>query len=869
MNPKSATLPRAGFHGIARGQVAIPFWVVVCFSLFELRAEISPADLVFFESKVRPLLVGRCLECHGEKKQKGGLRLDSRSGWEQGGEKGRALVPGKPEESLIVRGITGRDPDFQMPPKDKLPESEVETLVEWIRRGAPDPREQVIAKGATGMTLEEGRRHWAFQPIANPPPPAVKQLGWPRGAIDRFILARLEAEGLQPAPDADRHTWLRRVTFDLTGLPPTIEEIASFVEDASPRAKEAVVDRLLASVAFGERWARHWLDLVGYADQLGTVNDVPAPHAWRYRDYVVRAFNQDKPFDRFIREQIAGDLLTSTTPEARQEALTATGFLLLGEIHIVTSDKSQLRADIVDHQIQKVGAAFLGQTLGCVRCHDHKFDPIHLQDYYGLAGIFGSTESAYVTDRGVWSSILSGEIPESADQLANRAKAMHDHSETVSRIKAEKEALNEQLAEVKRSIDQAAKAVGTAPAVPEAKAGPAGGAPPSAAAGKEAQSPDLKGRQAELEKQIASLGSRLLHLAYIEPKAAFAHCVRDSATPADGRVTLRGNVRALGAAVPRGFVRVVSDAPWPSIPKPASGRVELADWLVRQDNPLPARVTANRIWQKLFGEGLVRTVDYFGTRGDRPSHPELLDWLASEFLRGGWSQKKLIRQVVLSRTYGMSSARQSAGDARDPDNRLLSRMNRRRLDAEALRDAVLAVSRELLHSPGGPALALHLPENVGGLDPKDVNPISFRTSKFPPEQHRHRTIYLPVVRSREQPGPAELRNLFDFVPPTEMAGQRPATSVATQALFLMNSEFMKSHAGKLAEWIRKEEFENNRRRLEALYLLALNRTISEAEAREAERFLEMDTGADEVKTRASWTALCHAMLSSNEFLFRL
>lgn len=724
------------------------------------------------------------------------------------------------------------------------------------------------SKTSARVSLEDGRNHWAFQPIIPPILPRVSDSQWPRGAVDHFVLAQLEASDLKPARDADRHTWLRRVTFDLTGLPPTVDEITSYVSDHGPQAKERVVDRLLASVAFGECWARHWLDLVGYADQLGTVNDVPAPHAWRYRDYVIRALNADKPFDQFMREQIAGDLMPADTPEARQEALTATGFLLLGEIHIVTADKLQLRADIVDHQIQKVGATFLAQTLGCARCHDHKFDPIHLEDYYGLAGIFGSSESEYVTERGVWSSILTTELPETSGQRDERARAMGGHRETVAKVKGERAELNRELDIVNQQLADAAQRTVTGP-VHAAEASPAPNPPTTAGTAKDSNPPDPKARKAELEKKIASLDTRLLHLAYIEPKAAFAYCVRDAARPGDGRVLIRGNARAAGNIVPRGFIRAVAGEPWPQIPSNASGRLQLADWLASPQNPLPARVTVNRIWQKLFGEGLVRTVDYFGMRGERPSHPELLDWLAHEFIRAGWSQKKLLREIVLSRAYGMSSAHDRAGYARDPDNRLLWRMNRRRLDAEALRDVVLAASNELFHRAGGPALALQYIENVGGLDPKDVNPVSFRTTKFPEGQYHERTIYLPVVRSRAQPGPAELRNLFDFVLPTEMAGQRPTTSVATQALFLMNSDFMKSHALKLAEWLLKQEVASDRQRLEKLYLRVLNRPVTDDEAEEARRFLGGNADRSGGKLQAAWAAYCHAMLSSNEFLFRL
>jgi len=800
----------------------------------------------YFESKVRPLLIERCLDCHGEKKQKGGLRLDSKTGWQKGGEHGPAVVPGQPEASLLIQAIARRDPDLQMPPDEPLSEREREVLVEWVRRGAPDPRDSAVILPAAPTG---GRDHWAYQPITDAIPPPVRDTSWTRTPLDAFVLERLEAEGLKPVADADRYTWLRRVTFDLTGLPPTVDEIQAFVGDDSSSARERVVDRLLASPAFGEKWARHWLDLVGYADQLGTVNDVPAPHAWRYRDYVIRAFNADKPFDRFVREQIAGDLLSASDPGTRREALTATGFLLLGEIHIVTADKVQLGADIVDHQIQKVGTTFLGQTLGCVRCHDHKFDPIRLEDYYGLAGIFGSTEGSYMTERGVWSSILALELPETAAEQAERERRWGEHLVRMEKLKIERAGLAKQLAEIDHQIRQVTNS--------------------TTQAASEAKLPELKAQKAEVEKKMGNLDTRLLHLGYLEPKADYAYAVRDSSKPGDGPILIRGNARAPGRTVPRGFVRVVSSAPWPRIPDGTSGRLQLADWLTSSENPLTARVTVNRVWQRMFGEGLVRSVDNFGTRGERPTHTELLDWLARDFMRSGWSQKRLIRQIALSRTYGLGAESDTTLAARDPENRLLWRMNRRRLDAESLRDTVLAVSGQLRSCAGGPSLALHLPENVGGLDPKDVNPVSFRTSIFPEEQHRQRTVYLPVVRSRAQPGPAELRNLFDFVQPTEMTGQRPSTSVATQALFLMNSDFMRAHAARLAAWVLERNAADDRARLDALYLRTLNRPVTESEVARAERFLDASTAADKEKRAAAWSEFCQALLSSNEFLFRI
>lgn len=854
MNPVTVEQSLLGTRclGLAR---TLAVWIAVMFVAFgwpaSARADISPQQLQLFESKVRPLLIDRCYECHGTKQQSGGLRLDSRAGWQKGGDSGQVLIPGRPEQSRLIEAVRRRHPDGATTSKVTLTEREIEILIEWVQMSAPDPRDDVAATSLPAQTPTDRKKHWAFEPVARPDPPRVRNSSWPLGSIDRFLMSTLEANQLFPAPDTDPYTWLRRVTLDLTGLPPTPQEVLAFVSDNSPRAQEKVVDRLLASVAFGERWARHWLDLVGYADQLGTVNDVPAPHAWRYRDYVIRAFNSDKPFDQFIREQVAGDLLPAESAEQRQDAIIATGFLLLGEIHIVTADKLQLRADIVDHQIQKVGTAFLGLTLGCVRCHDHKFDPIKLRDYYGMAGIFASSESSYVTERGVWSSIRTSELPEAPWQRAEREEALREHQETLAKAKTERAQWTNQLAEVNRKLTNA---------VSSAEAG-------NPVATKDGSENELKAKKAELEKKLSSLETTLWHLDYIEPKATVAYSVRDADQPADGRITIRGNVHAPGETVPRGFIGVLSQAPWPKIPSGTSGRSQLADWLVRTDNPLPARVTVNRIWEKLFGEGLVRTVDYFGTRGERPSHPQLLDWLATEFIRNGWSQKRLIREIVLSRAYRMSSKYHPEAAARDPDNRLLWRMNRRRLDAESLRDTLLSVSGALQSNLGGPALALQYIENVGGLNPKDVNPVSFRLNKYPDWQQHYRTIYLPVVRSAAQPGPAELRNLFDFPPPTEMAGQRPSTSVATQALFLMNSEFIKSNAQRLSEWVLKQPITDDRSRLELLYLRALNRPVTETELEIARKFLDIDTSDD--KQRGAWTAYCHALLSSNEFLFRL
>ena len=662
----------------------------------------------------------------------------------------------------------------------------------------------------------------------------VKDSVWPIADLDRFILHQLEAKGLRPVGEADRFTWLRRVTFDLAGLPPSVAEIRAFEKDTTPEAQAKVVDRLLGSRAFGERWTRHWLDLVGYADQIGTSNNVFAEHAWRYRDYVINAIHRDKPFDRFVREQIAGDHLPYQSTEERAAHLVATGFLVLGDIEIVEADKEKLLVDIVDQQVRKVSKAFLGMSVGCARCHDHKFDPIPQSDYYAMAGFFHGTSTVYKTNRGVWSSVNEVELPETAAQKATRAKREIAHADKLAQWKTERDTSRKRKAELETELKQ--------------KDLP-----------KEKRDKLTKERDAK-NSRIGQLDKLIMHGEFFAPGIPRTYGVKDTAQPADMRVTLRGNPRTLGDAVPRGFLRVVTQAK-PDITPGQSGRRALADWVAHRDNPLTARVAVNRIWQRLFGEGLVRSVDYFGLPGERPSHPALLDFLARQFMREGWSRKKLIRAIVLSRAYRMAGTHNARAHAADPSNRLLWRMNRVRLDAEALRDGMLFASGKLKLSSGGPAMPLEFPENVNNIDPKNVNPPSFSLRKWRPGQEFERTIYLPVLRSVAQPGPAALRNVFDFAQPSEFSGRRATTAVPTQALFLMNSPLVKKHAAALAARVRKME-KDETKQLNHLWLTVLNRPINADEQRDAQQFLK-------TAGKNGWTDLCHAMLASNEFLMRL
>jgi hypothetical protein len=831
-------------------------------------------DDLFFESKVRPVLIKRCYDCHStEKKTKGGLALDTRGGWQHGGDNGPAIVPGDLTKSLVIKAVRYLDKDFAMPPKSRLPADEVAILEEWVKRGAPDPRTDDAAKAAKpkrSIDLETGRKFWAFQPVADPAAPAVKDSAWSQDPVDRFLLAKIEAKGLKPAGDADRHTWIRRVSLDLTGLPATAEEVIAFANDNSDAAYAKVVDRLLASPAYGERWARHWLDLTGYADMIGTSNEVFAEHAWRYRDYLIQAFNQDKPFDLFIKEQLAGDLMPASSPEQRASQLVATGFLMVGDLEIVNPDKAKMETDHIDTQLIKIGGAFLGMTMGCARCHDHKFDPVGLEDYYGMAGMLRSSPSSgKMVGFGVWSTIRSVPLPESPAQLAERQKAEAEHAAKLTALKAEQARLTEENKAVVAklaALEKTAKATVSAAdkttpvsAVPTPKPSP--------------EQDALTKRRDEIAALLKTKASEIQHAEFFKSKAPKAFAMQDDVKPADMPIYVRGNPYAPAAVVPRGALRVASWDKFPAIPAGQSGRLQLAEWIADRRNPLTARVTVNRLWQKLFGEGLVRSVDYFGERGERPSHPELLDHLATRFMADGWSQKRFLRGLVLSHAYRLSSANHAEGLSLDPENRLFWRMNRQRLEAEAIRDSLLKVSGELATKSGGPSLALEIIENTGALAAAGINPPSYHHRRSRPSQEFERTVYLPVMRN----GPSsadKIRSFFDFVDPASITGQRNQTVMPTQSLFLLNNDLVRKRAGALAKQLIAVHA-NEDARLESLWLRAWNRPITAEERTNARNFLQEITPllktprAPDALEAAPWQELCHSLLASNAFIYRL
>ena len=832
-------------------------------------------DDLFFESKVRPVLIKRCYDCHStDKKTKGGLALDTRAGWRHGGDNGPAIIPGDLTKSLVIKAVRYLDKDFAMPPKSRLPADEVAILEEWVKRGAPDPRTGDATQAAKPKRIIDvvaGRKFWAFQPIANPPAPAVKDSAWAKDPLDRFLLAKIEAKRLKPAGEADRHTWIRRVSLDLTGLPASAEEVVDFANDKSDHAYAKVVDRLLASPAYGERWARHWLDLTGYADMIGTSNEVFAEHAWRYRDYLIQAFNQDKPFDLFIKEQLAGDLLPSASPEQRASQLVATGFLMVGDLEIVNPDKAKMETDHIDTQLIKIGGAFLGMTMGCARCHDHKFDPIGLEDYYGMAGMLRSSPSSgKMVGFGVWSTIRSVPLPESAAQLAERQKAEADHAAKLVAMKAEQAKLTEENKTVAAKLAALDKVAQANPSATTDKSAPVAATPtPEPSPEKDA----LTKRRDEIAALLKTKGSEIQHAEFFKSKAPKAFAMQDDAKPADMPIYVRGNPYAPAAVVPRGALRVASWDKFPEIPAGQSGRLQLAEWIADRRNPLTARVTVNRLWQKLFGEGLVRSVDYFGERGERPSHPELLDHLATRFMVDGWSQKRFLRGLALSHAYRLSSANHAEGLSLDPENRLFWRMNRQRLEAEAIRDSLLKVSGELTAKSGGPSLALEIVENTGGLTTAGINPPNYHHRKSRPSQEFERTIYLPVMRN----GPTsadKIRSFFDFVDPASITGQRNQTVMPTQSLFLLNNDLVRKRAGSLAKQLIAAHKDENTR-LEALWLRAWNRPISSDERVSARNFLQeiapliKTPRAPDALEASRWQELCHSLLASNAFIYRL
>lgn len=826
-----------------------------------LRAQ-SPAeaDLRFFESKIRPLLHERCVDCHGVDDAQSDLRVDTFAGMISGGTSGPAIQPGEPDESLLLAAVSYQDPALQMPPDEKLPAAEIELLRQWIERGAPHPDgdEAAPTPRASAIDIAEARRFWSLQKIVRPEVPTVRDASWVRNPIDAFILAELEANDLTPNPPADRRTLIRRATYDLTGLPPTAEAIDAFLADESPDAFARVIDSLLQSQAYGEHWGRHWLDIARYADSNGLDENVAHGNAWRYRDYVVNAINADKPLDRFIVEQLAGDLLarrdfdwSPPADEKSQDAepvddevaqlLVATGFLALGPKVLAEADKDKMRMDIIDEQVDTIGRSMLGLTLGCARCHDHKFDPVSINDYYSLAGILGSTRTM-----------------ESLKTIARWTENPIPDSELIRR----RQAATERVAEQKKRIDAlVAEATEALKAAQQSESDE----PDDAAAGdakpkEDAKPEELEARFPEATRgELEELRRELKQLEAAVPEIPTAMGVHDEVEIADMRVHVRGSHLTLGVTAPRGLPEVLQPEEGLPLPDDQSGRMQLAQWIVGPENPLTRRVMANRLWRWHFGRGLVESTDNFGLLGQTPTHPQLLDWLATELERCGWSLKAMHRTIMLSNTYQMSSSEDAEKVAVDPENRLRWRADVRRLQAESIRDAVLATGGRLDQTLGGSLLHVGNREFIFNHTSKDET--SYDTQR--------RSIYLPVIRNNLYDG----FSLFDYNAADVVNGDRQSSTVAPQALFLLNSELLIEAAESLADHLQSTGGDDSRR-VTRLFLQTLSRY---PETDETESVLEfIDNFAEqsvaegrsiEEARRDAWASACQSLLICNEFIY--
>ena len=774
----------------------------------------------FFENRIRPQLAEHCYKCHGPKREESGLRLDSYARILEGGDTGIAVVPGEPDESLLLVALSYENEELEMPPDGKLPDRVVADLRRWIELGAPHPDQgRPAADPADKKSRAKGDRLWSFVPPRRVPLPAVEQRGWAQTPLDHFVLSRLETRRILPAPRADRQTLLRRVTFDLLGLPPTPDDVRVFLDGAAPDGFARLTDRLLASPRYGERWGRHWLDVARYADSNGLDENLAFGNAWRYRDYVIDAWNSDKPYDRFATEQLAGDLLPSTNQAERRERLVATGFLALGPKVLAEVDAKKMEMDIIDEQVDTLGRALLGLTIGCARCHDHKFDPITNADYYGLAGIFTSTrtmENFIKLARWHENSI--------ATDAQQQRKAMHDEA-----IEASKAAIADLVAAANASLKQ--QRGGELPENPED------------------QYPEVT------KRSLKQLRDELAELEKHAPQLPTAMGVKDG-TVGDLRIHIRGSHLQLGPTVPRRFPAFLAGAQQESFGPSQSGRLRLARWLTAPDNPLTSRVIVNRIWRWHFGHGLVRTPDNFGRLGESPTDPRLLDWLAVRLIADGWSIKALHRLILSSSTYQVSSQSNPRAVREDPENRLSGRAAVRRLEAEAIRDSLLAVSGQLELVMGGSLL--HVENRQFLFDHTSKDGTSY--------DNRRRSVYLPVIRNHL----FDVFQLFDYADASVTNGNRTTSAVAPQALYLLNGDLMRGAMRALAARVALEGGQRPQDRIAFLYMVTLARKPHAAEVRRGMDFLRSFRLAagqgDPTAEGAAWEALCQVLLASNEFL---
>ncbi len=928
----------------------LPSWQTHAFSTTR---KLQVADQIeFFEKQVRPILARNCAGCHSAKAKIAELDLTTAGGFQRGGESGPLVDKENPEQSRLLK-VIGYQEKLKMPPAGKLKDEEIGILTAWVKMGAPWPHAKIETEAkstnrtSTREFTEAERNFWAFQPLSHATPPKVKDASWAKSPVDAFILQKLEEKRLSPATPVDKLTLLRRATYDLTGLPPTEAEIQEFLADHSPDAFRKVVKRLLASPRYGEKWGRNWLDVARYADSTGNDEDHRYPYAWKYRDYVIEAFNKDLPYDQFVREQIAGDLLPPANSEGvNRRGVIATGFLALGPKAIAQQDKKKMLYDVYDEQVDVTTKAFLGLTVSCARCHNHKFDPILTKDYYSMVGIFASTKSfsdpmAFVSQSLYKPLVVKSEydvylekkkahqarmkrrqleigeivdrakgklVAENGSRLAEYMIAARevyqdkaDLNAVASRYRLPEDILkkwadylkpgkvrqhllewqnakpgtvkvvaagyqqrfldrqvkwNEKMREWRAKYQQALGENKDLPDKPEFEAGQdrffnetyfGKEGPFSITQDDRARFADEdRQRIAELKKEIDELKKQ----APPEPEMA---CAVEDGEIINQKVFIRGDFHNEGEDAPKSFPLILAEnTKQPSI-NGGSGRLQLAEWIVQPEHPLTARVMVNRIWQWHFGEGIVRTPDNFGKMGERPTHPELLDFLARKFIESGWSIKSMHRLMMLSSAYQMSSQGSDRSFAADPENRLFSRFNRRRLSVEEVRDGMLAIDGSIDLTMGGSL------QSGTGTDGENDN----KRLSVNPEKLNRRTVYLPLRRANLP----TLLNLFDFGDATTASGKRQLTNVATQALFWMNSEFLTERSKKFAQSLVERKESSDADLVRTAYVRIVNREATEEEVKQTVAYISGLKQKYSKDNLEAWQSFCRILMSSNDFIY--
>jgi cytochrome c553 len=828
---------------------AISLWSLALTAIFSLPKTEAAADI--FTQKVAPIFQANCVFCHGGKIQRSGLDLRSLESTLRGGAHGKPVVAGKPEESLLYKLITHAQEPKMPQGMDKLSDPEIAVIAEWIRTLAPEAKaaETGAPIRAPGYSItEKDRQFWSFRKLSRPALPSVKKRAWVRNPIDAFILSRLEKAGLTPSPAAEPRVLIRRLYIDLIGIPPTPEEVNDFVANPSEAAYQKVIEKLLASQHYGERWGRHWLDLARYADSGGYEFDYDRPHAWRYRDWVIKAFNEDKPYNQFIREQLANDQLKPDDTEA----LIATGFCRNGPT-VDNADNEETRMDELDDMVTTTSSVFLGLTVGCARCHDHKYDPIPQKDYYRMQAVFFRYKKA--------DNILASREEEAAIKAKNkefdekvrpfRQKIFAIEKPHRDRLLAEKVDFHMKLAESTgtlkdKNVEEFRKEV-AARFARDVKLQP-----------EEIDallSPEEVQARKVIQEQINEINSG-------RPKPLPAVMgVIDETKPMQAHLLKRGDWRNKGEAVGPGFPTILASG---EDVAPSGARKQLADWIISEENPLTRRVAVNRIWQYHFGKGIVRTPSDFGATGDRPSHPELLDWLANEFMARGWSWKALHRLILTSNTYRQASRFDEKAAAKDPENRLFWRMNPHRLEAEIIRDSILSLSGNLNKEMGGPGIYPRIDSSVIASGSRPRWPLEVKEG---PKEWR-RSVYIFVKRSVLVP----LIEVFDCPVTVVASPVRSVSTVSPQALALLNNEFVLQQSQHFAERVKREAGADLRAQISRAFQLALSRRPSVKENLWATEFIKSQTEgyaqrSNEKPEDAALRDFCHALINLNEFLY--